>query len=443
MKSEQKKFHASRRKELAKLIGKDSIAIIFGNTLKNKSYDENYIFKQYKNFYYLTGFKEPEAALVIAPGGIKIGKDGKKAYEILYVQPKDEHMEAWMGKRLGQENVYKELGIKNALENKKLNNLMNFYYLRNLSKVYVNIGEMLKLTHESKLTADLLFESLNIIAAHAEVTDVSYVMGKIRRNKAAFEIGMMQKAASITISAYNKIFKEIKPGAAENKIHAMLEYYYKTYGSNDVAYHPIVASGENACILHYNSNNGYMKEGEMLLIDSGAEYDYYCSDITRSFPVNGKFSKEQREIYEIVLKANKECIKKIKPGVSFNKLSQFSWDVMAAGLHKLGILKNKKDILKYAMHGLGHHIGLDTHDAVQYEKKITADFDTLKPGNVVTVEPGLYFRNDMKEIPKKYRGIGIRIEDDVLVTKNGCINLTEKMVKEIKDIENMMKKDRD
>ena len=442
MNTEQKKFHASRRKELAKLIGKNSIAIIFGNTLKNKSFDGDYPFKQYKNFYYLTGFKEPEAALVIAPGGIKIGKDKKKVYEILYVQPKDKHKEAWSGNRIGYENVFRELGIKNAFENMRLKNIMSNYIFRNFEKIYINFGEMLKLTHESKLMADLLFESLNIIAAHTEVTDVTYLMGKLRRVKTSFEAGKMKKAADITISAYNKVLQAIKPGLSEFEIQALLEYNYKSKGSEETAYHPIVASGENACTLHYELNNSIMKDSEILLIDSGAEYEYYCCDITRSFPVNGKFSKEQRAIYEIVLKANKECIKRIKPGISFSKLSQLSWNIMADGLQKLGILKNKKDILKYAMHGLGHHIGLDTHDAVQHEKKNEFDYDILKAGNTVTIEPGLYLRKDMKEIPLKYRGMGIRIEDVVMVTKNGCINLTEKMVKEISDIENMMNNER-
>lgn len=441
MKNNQKKFHASRRKELAKLIGKDSIAIIFGNTVINKSFDGNYQFKQFKNFYYLTGFKEPEAALVIAPNGIKFGKQEKKYNEILYVRPKDKQREIWDGARVGFENVNKELGINKALENTRINNLMNIAWLRNFTKVYINFGEMLKLTQKSAQWVRALIDSLNIIAAHAEVIDISYIMAKLRREKTKEEIEKMKKAAEITINSYNKTMKEIKPGVPELKIQALLEYNYKSEGSEDIAYHPIVASGENACTLHYELNNGIMKDGEILTIDSGAEFEYYCCDITRSFPINGKFTKEQKEIYEIVLRANKECIKRIKPGVSFNKLSKFSWEILSEGLFKLGILKDKKKIGNYAVHGLGHHIGLDTHDAVQAEKKLGNNYEILRPGNIITVEPGLYFRNDMKEIPKKYRDIGIRIEDVVLVTKSGNINLTEKMVKEVRDVEHMMKKD--
>ena len=232
--------------------------------------------------------------------------------------------------------------------------------------------------------------------------------------------------------------KIIKPGLNECQVQATLEYHYRYNGSEDIAYPPIVAGGENACILHYENNDQILKDNVLVLIDSGSEYNYYASDITRTFPVSGKFSKEQKLIYEIVLKANEECIKKIKPGVKFSDLKTISEKVLAEGLHKAGLLKNKKDIKKYSMHGVGHHIGLDTHDAVPGAKTATEDNDTLKPGNVVTIEPGLYFTYEMKEIPKNFRGIGVRIEDDILVTKNGCTNLTKMMVKSVKEIENVM-----
>lgn len=187
-----------------------------------------------------------------------------------------------------------------------------------------------------------------------------------------------------------------------------LEYNYYINGSQDSAYPPIVASGENACILHYDINDKMLMDGQLLLIDSASEYNYYCSDITRTFPVNGKFTQEQKLIYEIVLKANKECIKKIKPGIKFSDIGKLSDKVLADGMIKAGLLKKKDDIKKYSLHGVGHHIGLDTHDAVPHSKTLSEDYDTLKPGNVVTIEPGLYFNSQMKEIPVKFRGMGVR-----------------------------------
>ncbi len=192
----------------------------------------------------------------------------------------------------------------------------------------------------------------------------------------------------------------IKPGVNEYQVQANLEYNYKFNGSQDVAYRPIVAGGDNACILHYDRNDQVLKNGELLLIDSGAEYDYYCCDITRTFPVNGKFSEEQKIIYNIVLKANKECIKKIKPGVKLSALSDLSEKILAEGLIKAGILKDRKDIKKYSLHGVGHHIGLDTHDAVSSSKKLYEDNDILREGNVITIEPGLYFPVGTKGITK-------------------------------------------
>jgi len=440
MNKEQKSFHKSRRSEFSKLIGKDSIAIIFGSTYKNKSYDGDYEFKQYKNFYYLTGFTEPNSALVLAPGGIKLKMDGQEnSYtEILYVQKKDPFMETWNGKRLGHTNVKNELGIENAFENEEIIKIFNPNILKNYNRIYVNFGEMIKLTGELKQITTMLVNGLNRIATNSEIIDTSYLLGKMRAVKTSFEIKQMQKASDITIKSYNATMKMIKPGLNESQVQATLEYHYK-YSGGESAYGAIVASGENACILHYENNNMELKSGELLLIDSAAEYEYYCSDITRTFPINGKYSKEQKIIYDIVLKSNKECIKKMRPGV---KWSSIRWDlsdkILADGLFNAGIIKNKKDIQKYSLHGVGHHIGLDTHDAVPSMKTLSTDNDTLRVGNVLTVEPGLYFTSDMKEVPKKFRGIGVRIEDDVLVTKGGCVNLTKAMVKETNEIEEIM-----
>ncbi|MEO8446331.1 MAG: aminopeptidase P family protein [bacterium] len=438
MTKEQKDFHKSRRTEFSRLIGKDSIAIIFGNTLHNKSFDGDYDFNQYKNFFYLTGFTQPNAALVLAPGGIKSLKNKKTYSEILHVQKRDPRLETWNGRRLGYEDVNKELGINDAKENHELKSILNSRFLWRFSKVYINFSEMIKLEGEMKEIISDFMNSLNIISAGVELIDCSYLLGKIRKVKTSFEIKQIQKACDITIESYNHTMTMIRPDLNERQVQAILEFNYKFNGSKSTAYYPIVAGGENACILHYENNDQDLKDGELLLIDSGAEYNYYCSDITRTFPINGKFSPEQKLIYEIVLKANKECIKKIKPGVSYLSLKDLSEKILADGLSKIGLLKNKSDIKTFSLHGLGHDIGLDTHDAVPTSKTLSKDYDKLMEGNVLTIEPGLYFPVNSKGIPKKFWGIGVRIEDDVLVTRTGSRNLTEKMVKEVNDVEKIM-----
>lgn len=436
----EKEFHKSRRKEFSKLIGKDSIALIFGSTHQTKSNDADFKFKQYKNFYYLTGFNEPNSALLIAPSGIKIkiGEKEKRVREVLFVQKKNPVLETWTGKRLGYENVQKELGIECGRENIELKTVLGSNSIFKFRRDYINFAEMMMLKGEMREIVNSFFNSLNIVAAEEELIDASFILGKMRTVKTQFEINQIQKACDITIKSYNETMKIIKPGLNESQVQATLEYHYKYNGSEENAYPPIVAGGENACILHYENNDQIIKDGELILIDSGSEYNYYASDITRTFPVNGKFSKEQKIIYEIVLKANEECIKKIKPGVKFSDLKILSEKVLADGLFKAGLLKNKKDIKKYSLHGVGHHIGLDTHDAVPGAKTSTEDNDTLKPGSVITIEPGLYFTREMKEIPEGFRGMGVRIEDDILVTKNGCTNLTKMMVKRVSEIEKVM-----
>lgn len=438
MTNEQKSFHKSRRELLRQLLGKDSLAIVFGSTHFNKSYDGDFRFKQFKNFYYLTGFEEAESVILLSQTGIGT----EKHKEILFVQKKDKLAETWGGKRMGHENSKARLGISRALENTELESFLTLHNLRKLRRIYVNISELIKLTGESGQYAYRFLKSLNRIAPHAEVIDIAYAIGVMRSLKTTYELKMMARAADISVRAYYAAMKAISPGKHEHEIQAELEYHYKVYGSEDNAYYPIVASGENGCILHYDSNNCKLEDGDLLLIDSAGEHRYYCSDITRTFPVNGRFTKEQRTVYDIVLKANMETIKRAKAGVSFSSLGELSNRIIANGLHNAGILKNKDKIRKYTLHGLGHHIGLDTHDAVPYLKTSESDMDKLREGNVVTIEPGVYFPFGSEDIPKKYHGIAVRIEDDIVITKDGNVNLTEHMIKDADEIEAVMNEDK-
>ncbi|MBS1513912.1 MAG: aminopeptidase P family protein [Bacteroidetes bacterium] len=441
MNKEKIDFHKSRREEFAKLIGDDSIALIFGNTHINRSYDANYSFKQHKNFYYLTGFREPDSVLMLSNSGIRYyDYETKKevvSKEILFVQEKDSKKETWTGIRLGAENVKKTLGINDAKENFDLPDFLSYNLFKGYKKVYFNFADALALTGDIKEFTTQFFDGLRSLAPSVQLIDSSYILGKMRRRKAPYELKMMQQAADLSADAFNETMKKIKPGMNEYQVQASLEYYYKNGGSSDNAYPPICASGNHANILHYELNNDTLKKDELILIDSGAEYEYYCADITRTYPISGKFTKEQKDVYEIVLRANKQCIQKAREGVKLDELKNYSEKILTDGMISKGILKNRKSFKKYTIHGVSHHIGLDTHDAVPYKLNKDLD-DRLVTGDVITIEPGLYFPFGSKEIPKKYWGTGVRIEDDVVIGKNGCLNLTKKAVKEIDEIEKLM-----
>jgi Xaa-Pro aminopeptidase len=430
-------FHKSRRQELVKQVEKDSLVLIFGAMLKVKSFDFNYPLKQNRNLFYLTGFEEPNAALLLAPGGIKVsaGKNKfKTVKEILFVQRKDKSREVWTGWRLGYDNVEKELAVEYGMENTELLNFLLSNLTPEINKLYINIPDFYSLTGEMKRIMSDFYEKLVTIVPDIHLIDINYVIGKMRFVKTEYEIAQMKRSAGICVNAFEDVISQVRAGMYEYHIQSILEYNYKNYGAMDVSFFPTVASGNNACTLHYEENNALLKNGDLVLIDSGCEYNGYASDITRTIPVSGEFTKEQKDIYELVLKVQKDVIKKIKPGVKLTDLKKYTKDALANGLLKLKIIKKKEEITKYYMHGVGHHLGLDTHDAV----KETGEYDKLKAGNILTVEPGIYISKD-SDAPIKYRGIGVRIEDDILVTKNGNENLTSRLVKEIKDIEKMMK----
>lgn len=434
-------FHKSRRQELLKQIDKHSLVLVFGATFKHKSYDYDFHLKQNRNFFYLTGFEEPNSALLLAPGGIKVsaGKNKfKNVKEILFVQQKDKSREVWTGKRLGFENVNKELGIEYGQVNSEIMNFLTSNLTPQINKLYVNIPELYALTGEMKKLMVDFYERLFTLTPNVHLIDINYLIGKMRFVKTGYEISQMKHSAGICVTAFQDAISQTGAGLYEYQIQSVLEYNYKAYGAMDTAFNTIVASGNNACTLHYETNQDILKDGDLVLIDSGCEYNGYNSDITRTVPVSGEFSKEQKEIYQLVLKVQKDVIKKIKPGVKLTYLKQYTRDALAKGLIALKIIKKKEEVTKYYMHGVGHHLGLDTHDAVKFGFDEKFDYDILKEGCVITVEPGIYIAKD-SDAPAKYRGIGIRIEDDILVTKRGNENLTSALEKEIEDIESAMR----
>lgn len=423
-------------------IGKDSVAVVFSNPMRNKSFDSSYKFKQSNNFYYLTGFDEPNSILVLAPSGLSI-KDkssGKKSIvkELLFVQKRDPNHEKWDGKRLGAENVKKKLGIELGINNSRFDEIVNSGLAFNFNNIYLNIIEMYDMTGEFKKIVVEFINSLRVMSSWAQLIDINSILGAMRKVKTPYEVKLMQRAADITAYSLNEVLKQLKPGMYEYNVQAILEGNYIAAGASDNAFDTIVASGENACTLHYISNREKIKDGTLVLIDTGAEYENYAADITRTFPANGKFTKEQRLIYNIVLKGNKAGIKMCKPGTPYSRIDKMVKKVMADELVRHKVIKDAGDIKHVCYHGIGHDLGLDTHDAVPFKKVGKLDFDILTPGNVTTVEPGLYFPPGTEGFDKKYTGIGIRIEDDVLVTAKGNKVLTQGIAKEADEIEKIM-----
>ncbi|HLT24581.1 MAG TPA: aminopeptidase P N-terminal domain-containing protein [Ignavibacteria bacterium] len=439
MNNAQKSFHKSRRNELMKRIGKNSIAVIISNSLRNKSFDAQYKFKQNKNFYYLTGFDEPDSILVLAPGGIKVkGQSGKTASvkEILFVPKNDPDYEKWYGVRLGYERVKQGLGIEFSMENIAFNDVVTSLAGFDNDKIYTNIIELYDSDGELEEITAPFINKLRVASSWCQIIDVNFILGEMRKVKLPFELQLMQKAADITAMALNSVLKQLKPGMYEYQVQALLEYNYINGGATDIAFDTIIASGSNACILHYITNREKIKDGSLVLMDNGAEYEYYCADITRTFPANGKFTPEQRTIYDIVLKANEYGIKLCKSGVKYTSLNKQVKKFMADELVKHKVIKDPDTIGRFCYHGIGHDLGLDTHDAVPFGKN--PQYDTLKEGNVMTIEPGLYFLDYEDGYDKKYKGIGIRIEDDVLITKTGRKVLTSGITKDPDEIEKIM-----
>ncbi len=435
-------FHKSRRDKLLQQTGKGSVILILGNTLRNRSYDQNYYFSQDRNFYYLTGFEEPDSALLLFSEPFvvedKLSKKKYKTKEVLFVQPKNPEREIWVGKRLGKDLVKKELGISASLENNELPRVIDDVITKGGLKFYINFYSLFSLDGELKKLLTPFIHNLKDFSPNHQIIDVSHLIGRLRKVKTEYEIAQIRRAVDITVKAYKESIRIVKPGIYEYEIQSILENNYRKKGAGN-AFYPIIASGNNACTLHYEINKDKLRNNDLLLIDSGAEYNYYNADITRTVPVNGTFNSEQKIIYDIVLRANKECIKKIKPGVKLTYLKKFTREFLAKELIRLGLIKNQKDVIKYYMHSVGHHLGLDTHDAVPLVESSYGDNDSLKPGNVITIEPGLYLPETDRNLPLKFRRIGVRIEDDVLVTNIGYEILTSSLTKETKEIQSMMK----
>ena len=425
-------------KKFIESIGPDSIAIIPAAHEATRSYDTEYKFRQDSDFAYLTAFPEPDAIAVLDPSS-------KKPYT-LYVRPRDPEMETWFGRREGVDGAVKNHKADRALPiDKFASDLVKL--IDGHDKLYYRFGvdEKLDLQILRYLSTQRQRRLKSPYPPHT-IVDPTILIHEMRLHKTPEEVGFMQKAATISCEAHILAMQKTKPGMNEFQVESLIEAYMRENGASGVAYNSIVGGGENATILHYVENNRPLKDGDLLLVDAGAEYNGYAADITRTFPVNGRYSKAQREVYDVVLDVQMQCIEATKTGNTVMKRQELSIELLTEGMKKLGLLKGKtKDLIKkrsfmkYYMHGVGHYLGMDVHDAGRYfTDQIAKNSRPFAPGMVLTVEPGLYIPPDDKSAPSKYRGIGIRIEDDVVVTVDGNLNLTAKVPKHPDEIEGLM-----
>ncbi len=412
-----KNVYIENRKRFMNTIEDNSVIVLFAGKSRPKTGDEVYQFTPDRNFYYLTGIQE-EGHIVV------LSKLNNSVSEKLFLTDLDLDKEMWSGKTLRDTEGQEISGIKDTVYMKEFND-----YFNRIVKGSEELNLYLDLDREAFEDDASVSNSFakEIISKypHINIKNLISKIAPLRMVKSDEEIKEMRKAIEITIEGVKALMKNVKAGMKEYEIESYFDFECKTRGVKDYAFRTIAAAGKNATILHYVDNNSELKDGDLILFDLGAQWNLYNGDITRAFPINGKFTERQKEVYEAVLRVNKAVINKIKPGVDSKELDEWARGLIAEECIKLGIIKEKEEVRKYYWHRIGHSLGLDTHDLGILGREFT-----FKEGMVFTVEPGIYIGEE---------GIGIRIEDDILVTKDGCEVLTKDMIKEIKDIEEFMK----
>ncbi len=425
-----------RRKQLMQRVGEGNIALIGSASMHTRNRDVNYPFRQDSDFYYLTGFNEPDALAVFVPGRAQ-------GEYILFCREFDAKKALWEGAHSGLEGATTHYDADDAFPIDDLDDILPGL-LENKTKVFYPMGCNLELDHNLlEWINHIRNQSRSGIIAPGELVSLALILHEMRLFKSAEELKLMRRAAEVSAHAHIRAMKACKAGLYEYQIEAELIHHFIDNGLRSVAYPSIVAGGKNACTLHYTENNSKLKNGDLLLIDAGAECDHYAADITRTFPISGRFNEAQKQLYQLVLNAQTAALEQIKPGLPWNLAHDASVEVLTQGLLDLGLLKGKlKKLIKdekykqFYMHRIGHWLGMDVHDVGDY--KIKQEWRLLEAGMVLTVEPGLYIPPDCKSVDEKWRGIGIRIEDDVLVTPTGHEILTSGVPKSIADIEALM-----
>ena len=424
-----------RRKKLMDMLGDDNIAILPAAPEKMRNRDVAYRYRQDSDFYYLTGFAEPEAVVALIPGR-------SQGEFILFCRERNQEQEIWHGTRAGLEGACTEYGADDAYPITDLDDILPGL-LENRERIYYTMGN--NAVFDQRVLGwvnQVRGKARSGIHAPEQFVSLNNILHDMRLYKSRHEISMLRKAAAISANAHVRAMQSCRPGKTEYQIEAELLHEFMRQGAHSAAYPSIVGSGMNSCVLHYIDNTRELKDGDILLIDAGAEYQCYASDVTRTFPVNGSFNSQQQAVYEVVLAAQLAAIDAVKPGNHWAQPHEAAVEALTEGLVALGILKGKPKTLikekaysRYFMHKTGHWLGMDVHDVGDY--RVGDGWRLLEPGMVMTVEPGLYFPAQ-KGLARKWWNTGVRIEDDVLVTKTGHEVLSSDAPKSIADIEALM-----
>ena len=431
-----KNRYADRRSKLGAMLPKNSAVVIAGAAVQYRNADSSHAFRQDSNFWYLTGFNEPESTLVL------LINESKDVQSIAFVPKKDALKEIWDGYRAGPNGAVKDHGFDLAFDNTEIDERLPDL-LAGYNQVFYPVGK------SQKLDADVIdwiktARSKDRHSSPIDIADASSKIGNERLIKDEDEIEIMKKACQISAEAHVEAMKFVKPGMNEQELEAFYQYQFSKRGGRFAAYTPIVAGGENACVLHYVENSKALKDGDLVLVDAGCEFELYASDITRTYPINGKFTSAQLAIYEVVLEAQQKSIEAVTVDNNVVDSQIISEKVITQGLIDLGILNGSMEELHetgafkdFYMHKIGHWLGIDVHDAGDYTED--GEYMKFKPGMVTTVEPGIYI-SSTANVKDQWKGIGIRIEDNILVTAKGNQNLTDFVPSNPKEIEALMAK---
>ncbi|MBB6519950.1 Xaa-Pro aminopeptidase [Pseudoteredinibacter isoporae] len=428
--------YARRRQRLMELMEADSIAIIAAASEQLRSNDTYFPFRQNSDFYYLSGFNEPDAVLALIPGR-------EQGEFVMFCRDKHPEKEIWDGFRYGPEGVCQHFAADDAFPIDDIDDILPGL-IEGRTRIYYAMGRDTQFDRH-------VMEWVNAIRCNerggstppGEFQELDHLLHELRLFKSAAEIKVMQKAASISSQAHREAMQACRPEMFEYQLEAVLHHRFAQSAARFPAYNSIVGSGANACVLHYVENQKKMRAGELVLIDAGCEYQNYAADITRTFPVSGCFSAEQQAIYEIVLAANETAIAEAKPGNHWDKPHEVSVQIITQGLLDLGLLDGELNELietaayrRFYMHRVGHWLGLDVHDVGDY--RVADQWRLLEPGMVMTIEPGIYVSPTDSQVDQKWRGIGVRIEDDIAINKHHCTVLSAEAPKSVMDIEALM-----
>lgn len=427
--------YAQRQKKVLDALGR-GVAVLKGAPLQTRSFDSEYVYRPDSDLYYLTGYAEPGSAMILDPNN-----PGKPF--TLFVLPKDPAKETWTGRRLGVDGSKEPFGADEVFSIEEFEQVV-VERIKNASRIYTNLTH--DVAHSNKMS-EFLMAAQSLVARTGEgpkgIESIGVFTHEMRLRKDAHEVEILRQANKISTEAHLKVMEAIRPGMYEYQLQGILEGYCIQQGATAMAYNSIVGAGDNATVLHYIHNRSQIQDGDLVLIDAACEYGYYASDITRVYPANGKFNPAQRAVYEVVLNCQNAIIEQCKPGATVQGLHQDAVKLLVAGMVEIGLLQGDVETLiesgefqKYYPHRTGHWMGIDVHDRGDYRKN---DADRkLEPGMVFTVEPGLYIPVN-SDAPERFRGIGIRIEDNILITTDGYENLTH-TPKSVEDIERLCSK---